>query len=298
MHLFNRLGTMIRPFFLLAVSAGTTGLAAQSVCSGFVPVEIVEDEKANNRSGITREQYDAIADRMFEIYEPVANGLGYTIEINRKWESSVINAASIYIGKSWNIQLDGGFPRYRGITPDAYALVVCHEIGHFIGGFPYKSEFSWTNAEGSADYFATSKCFRLYAARDSLAFNREAVAKFSPPARVTDNCRKNFDSEMDRLICLRSAKANLELSVAMSHMLREEVRPAFERFDPAQVAETNPNHPANQCRLDTYLAGALCKEAPMTMISWTDENIGACTPLQHPEVQSYRPRCWFKPSSY
>lgn len=274
-----------------------TGVA-QSVCDGFIPAELQEEQKVAVASGISRSQYDAIADRMFWLYEPVANSLGYSIEFVRKWESSVINAASIYIGKTWNIQLDGGFPRYQGMTPDAYAIVVCHEIGHFIGGYPYKSQFSWTNAEGAADYFATSKCFRRYAAEDSLEVNQKAIAGFKAPPRVTLDCKSSFGTDLERAICLRSAKANLELTEAMSRMLRDAVKPSFEMHDENIVAETDPNHPANQCRLDTYLSGALCKVPATDMMSWTDERIAACTPQSYPEVATYRPRCWFKPSTY
>ena len=52
-----------------------------------------------------------------------------------------------------------------GMSKDVLNLVLCHELGHFDGGLPkkfrgYSQMLSWSSAEGQADYFSTSVCFR------------------------------------------------------------------------------------------------------------------------------------------
>jgi len=70
--------------------------------------------------------------------------------------------------------------------------------------------------------------------------------------------------------------------------------PAFDTPDPNVVAETDDSHPATQCRLDTYLQGALCTKPVSEAFSDEDPAPGACTRSQGYAV-GMRPLCWYKP---
>jgi hypothetical protein len=72
-----------------------------------------------------------------------------------------------------NFILSGGLVRQRGMTPDALALLFCHELGHTLGGAPHKEVEGVRTArssEGQADYYAVSQCLIPF-------FNRHPLTK-------------------------------------------------------------------------------------------------------------------------
>lgn len=38
--------------------------------------------------------------------------------------------------------------------------MLCHELGHHLGGAPFKPDISWMSTEGQADYFSGSTCLK------------------------------------------------------------------------------------------------------------------------------------------
>ena len=57
---------------------------------------------------------------------------------------------------------------------------------------------------------------------------------------------------------------------------RSTVEFKFDTPDPNVVSQTNHNHPAPQCRLDTF-AGSICDKSYDDVVSQTDPNQGVCT---------------------
>ncbi len=55
---------------------------------------------------------------------------------------------------------------------DQFLFIYCHELGHFVGGAPYKKNHGseWASTEGQADYWATSVCLRKALKVDSLEY--------------------------------------------------------------------------------------------------------------------------------
>jgi hypothetical protein len=67
----------------------------------------------------------------------------------------------------------------------------------------------------------------------------------------------------------------------------------FETPDASTVSSTNDNHPATQCRLDTYFQGSLCEVNFNDDVARTSEVTGTCHgSLGH--KMGLRPTCWFK----
>jgi hypothetical protein len=62
-----------------------------------------------------------------------------------------------------------------------------------------------------------------------------------------------------------------------------------------QVSKTSDSHPATQCRLDTYIQGALCEKSYTEEIGQQDEVSGVCHGSLGMKT-GLRPRCWFKPT--
>ena len=60
------------------------------------------------------------------------------------------------------------------------------------------------------------------------------------------------------------------------------------------MSKTDHNHPASQCRLDTYFAGALCNADHYQDVDDSDAEIGTCVRSEE-MVLGVRPLCWYKP---
>ena len=73
--------------------------------------------------------------------------------------TNTVNANASQRGRTWIVNMYGGLARRPEITPDGFAMVLCHELGHHMGGFPFVS--GWAANEGQSDLFATLSCGRI-----------------------------------------------------------------------------------------------------------------------------------------
>ena len=110
---------------------------------------------------------------------------------------------------------------------------------------------------------------------------------------VDKACASAFGvSTHDGEVCVRSSAAGLALAQLLAD-LGGEASPKFDTPDKNKVKTTDEEHPAAQCRLDTYFAGAICQVSKDIDFSDTDETVGACNA---PDT-GYRPACWFAAGS-
>jgi len=77
--------------------------------------------------------------------------LANELVIDKHWEDGTVNAYASENGNNDVISMFGGLARHPAITPDAFYLVACHEIGHHLGGAPKKGNTQWASNEGQAD---------------------------------------------------------------------------------------------------------------------------------------------------
>ena len=258
---------------------------------GFLPENdlYIPANTKNTRTGITQTQFNEVIDKVEAVYGPITSSVGGNLNIARLWDNGTVNAAAYPSGSEMNVLMYGGLARHPAITEDGFALVLCHEIGHHIGGAP-KKVMGWASNEGQADYFATLKCLRkVFALED----NDAALKKMLVPIRVTLSCSRQFKGKLDRQICARSAMAGLSVSKLFQSLRGLEKAPSFTTPDTAKVASTFDGHPAYQCRLDTYFQGALCLVDENTDVSQRDEVTGTCHPSLGDKV-GLRPSCWMK----
>jgi hypothetical protein len=290
---------------ILTAVAATVAFAAQisPAHATFAPENhlwLLDDPNAV--SNITEAQFNDIITSITEHYRPVITALGGRMKVNARWTSSTVNAYARQLLGTWEVNYYGGLARRPEITPDGFALVVCHELGHHLGGFPFTS--SWAANEGQADYFAALTCARTIWKDQALenAKSRETV-----DAVAKGQCDSVWADEVDRDICYRTANASQAISNLLA-ALGNEPMPAFDTPDQTVVTETDDQHPAAQCRLDTYFAGAICaakwdekvipgKSFPHTGLNQTEAEREAstysCMRASGFEV-GLRPACWFK----
>jgi hypothetical protein len=251
--------------------------------------------------GLTQTQFNAVIDKVEVLYAPIVSNMGGKLKIQRKWSDPTVNANADRQSAGpggWNVNMYGGLARHQTITEDGFTLVLCHEIGHHLGGAPKIAGFgnSWASNEGQADYYATLKCLRRVFLNENNALAlRKLKLKFKTdaPEALVKACGKSWPDKADKDICVRSGMAGASVSNLFA-ALGTETPSKFDTPDTKVVKKTDDAHPATQCRLDTYFEGALCEKALNEDVSQTDEVVGTCHGKNNDKV-GLRPLCWFKP---
>lgn len=252
------------------------------------------------KTGLDEATFDDVIDQLSEMYAPIVAAHGGTLEIQRNWDDTTVNAFARRKKDTWVVAMFGGLARRPEINRDGFTLVLCHELGHQLGGFPFSG--AWAANEGEADYFATQSCARDLWAPEVIE-NATHAAKVNPTARK--KCDEVWKTDAQRNLCYRiadAAKSSAELLAVLNH---ESV--SFDSHDSHEVSVTDNGHPAAQCRLDTYLNAALCDVTfDGTLIpglSFQNQRNGADAETEAAGVSCHqktatvgvRPRCWFKP---
>lgn len=188
----------------------------------------------------------------------------------------------------------GGLARHPLMTPEGFILVACHEIGHHLAGYPrYGNNSTWAATEGQSDYFATAKCARkvFKAIGSNAVWAQRANVSFD----VRNACARTFGATSEEGgICMRSSMAGLALARVLASLNSDPKLINFPNVDKNIVTQTFEGHPAAQCRLDTYVAGSVCRVSETVDFSPTDPRKGACG-VGKVESTGYRPRCWYRP---
>lgn len=251
----------------------------------------VEDDAAKqaNANGIDQAFFDSIIDKAQGIYAPIVSQHGGNLQIQGDWNDSTVNAYADRNGNSWTVQMFGGMARRDEITKDGFALVICHEIGHHLAGFPVYTG-QWAANEGNSDFYATAGCAaKLLSGEDTPAPIPDPSPKppcpFVPDANPTP-CR-GFSFGADATVCQRSIDGSLSLGRLLA-VLGGQKTPTIETPDRTVVTKTQDKHPKAQCRLDTMYQGILCTKV------WNDSIIPQTKSDMGVVSCSSRPACWYK----
>ncbi len=231
--------------------------------------------------------FDRIVTAAERLYHREFHRHDQRLNISARWEAQGVYANAWKMedanGEKGLIMISGGLARHPDMTPDAFALVLCHEIGHHIAGPPHLWRFS---AEGQSDYFGASSCLRKLFVRmgETLPASRRHA-----PKRVREACALAFSHQQGRQGCQRIALAGATLARYFARK-RGQLSPLFSRPAQSSVSSTLLTPATPQCRLDTYFAAAQCNVARQ--------------PLNHPEPRwlclagdfprAARPACWYK----
>ncbi len=300
----------------------------QTLCQGFAPENDVQigiemtpesENTPTQKGGITQKQFNEVIDLALEVYGPIVNEKGGNLTFSRQWSNSTVNASASRSGNDYIVTMYGGLARHWAVSQDAFMAVVCHELGHHIGGIPTKGD-RWASTEGQSDYWATLKCLRtLFKHKASYSLNNKPEGPVLAPSKevtvhVRKQCEVNFQRESeDYQICLRSTLAGYNLarllevlassgqSKAQAHFFSSNptnrvpaTKLGYNTPDPKVVVRTSYVHPPAQCRLDTYFQGALCHVDENQDVGYEDETQGSCARVNGDQV-GMRPLCWFKP---
>lgn len=213
------------------------------------------------------------------------------LQVIGSWFSSNVNAYADQKDNKWLITIYGGIARHKAISIDGLNLILCHELGHHMGGYPKKGTNKWSSAEGQSDYYATMKCLRkLWQNED----NHKKIKDRLVPQTVKDLCYKSFTSNQDRSLCQRMSLAGKSVALMIQDLDHDSIEPMFNTPDTSVVRSINYMHPYAQCRLDTLFQGSICPVHFTKNFSDDDEVLGSCHSRNGHSI-GIRPRCWFAP---
>jgi hypothetical protein len=251
---------------------------------------------ALDAGGISQDQFNAVMDQMQALYGPIVAAKGGVLVINRLWTDDTVNASAERQGNNYVLNMYGGLARDKAITQDGMSLVVCHEMGHHLGGAPKFGGADWASNEGEADYFAVTKCLhRMFGAASAQSFTRPVKAAGDDGQIARAACAQSYADAKSQAVCLRSAMAGQSVTALFTE-LSGDAPSHFDTPDASVVTTMFDDHPASQCRLDTYFQGTLCPKAYTIDMDDADPGVGACVASQGFKV-GLRPRCWYLPPS-
>jgi hypothetical protein len=262
--------------------------------SGFAPannLQISQWDKASN--GMTEEKFLSIVKSVSDIYAPIVKAKGGNLSMNNRWTDNTVNASAQRSGNTYVVNMYGGLARHMLTTEDGFALVVCHELGHHIGGAPRKASMgsSWASNEGQADYFGSMKCLRRVLEKQD---NVTIVSQMTIDAEATLKCESVYKNANEVALCQRIAMAGKSLGSLLAD-LGKTPKVNFNTPNTKIVTKTNDAHPEAQCRLDTYFSGILCDKSFDQDVDNNDAKIGTCI-ASDGYTSGVRPYCWYKPS--
>ena len=94
-------------------------------------------------SNISKSQFFNIIARASSYYAPIIDKHHWgDLKIRGYWNSSLVNASAERKGDDWIVNIFGGLARRPEITTEGLTLVLCHELGHHLGGFPFVSKWA------------------------------------------------------------------------------------------------------------------------------------------------------------
>lgn len=241
------------------------------------------NERLSN--GMNRSDFDAVLNQIEKVYSPVFESLGGFLSLERFWESSRVDAHSSQVRDNWIIRVYGGVARHPAMTLDGLALVVCHEIGHHLAGFPQVS--SWAATEGNADYYATQTCLKKI-------WGNAASIHAETTDSVEAEARCQAPGKLGKAFCVRALQASYSVASFLADLEAGGI--SWDQPDLTEVTSTNLSYPPVQCRFDTLIAGTFCdRPSSHQLIPWNEKEMAAasCHELQKDE-RGLRPRCWFR----
>lgn len=259
---------MLRIMVLLSfLSVARTNAAEQ--CFPESELRFPVSHKKGISTGVSEFEARSLIDRFSRSLSSVVKSeRGKKLLINLEWENERVNAhCTLDDYDNPVINILGGMIRHPEMTRDGLLLILCHELGHYMGGEPKKFRGrstlrSWASVEGQADYFATSTCLPLIF-NDQL----ETKAIYSEDEEKVENAEKRCSSNE----CVRASLAGLAVARLFASLKTGIETPTLAKEDRYQSPVTLQTHPNPQCRLDTFVAGASSEE---------------------------RPLCWFNPKDY
>ncbi len=162
------------------------------------------------------------------------------------------------------IQMGSEFHLQEGVTIELYAFILCHELGHLLGGAPF-SDHTETHIrrhsnEMQSDYWAAKVCLPHFLTKMPSKKNLLENLDNTNIVSVSKECQ-------GQQMCIRVIDAGFDFFKYLKIMYKEyqvEFKiPKIETPEAPAEKDTKSKYPSFQCRLDTIVSGALGNEKPL-----------------------------------
>lgn len=237
--------------------------------------------------------------KVIDLYRDTFKNLGISLSYTVDWDSDDPKVASPnYLSKTEAvIDYYGKTLKDSALTVDALDFLTCHEIGHFIGGFPATNKLSY---EGQSDYFAAQSCLKkLWGNEDNSLY--EITISEKKLWAAANRCDEHWSNPSEKLLCHRIVRSGFNFMQAFNPSVSEKL--SYDGYDDSIVETTFPRHPMEQCRLDTIMAASVCQvefnDSLIPGFSFAEFGINSYEAQAEAfkysckEGAGARPKCWF-----
>lgn len=210
----------------------------------------IEDSFDLVDANATEALFNKIIDIGYELYKDSAREYRETLTFSRQWRDPTVNASAWRDGRgATEVSMYGGMMRRPEVMPLGFALVMCHELNHLYGGYPYIQPAGRMSAEGQADWMGAGWCLRQVTLKlkDSTAFESTPL--------MNEACKADME-------CLQDLAASKGLGELLAR-LNFEPAPRYETPSKYVTPRTELSYASTQCRLDSYFNGVMGRERPL-----------------------------------
>lgn len=218
--------------------------------------------------------YAGIRKNFISIYGPIvkeARNVDLNVGVSTEYPTNA-GGVSLYKNEA-RIEMGSDMHRNLAVSPDIYLAILCHEVGHILGGTPYslntlKPSSQWqsttpSSSEGQSDFFSSLTCMKKVFASDTPT----VPTSYNVSDRVKALCENKFETVLEQNICQRSAAAGFGVAsyiISVYDSLSPGQPMAKISMDTPEKDGTSVGklYPSLQCRFDTILAGALNQKRP------------------------------------
>ena len=229
---------------------------------------------------------DAIFEVFQNTYKRKFSELNLSLEITED-PNTAFGAFAEREGNVARIRINQGTRYHQRLNPNLYAMILCHELGHHLGGAPRFAD-SWASVEGEADYFATLKCWRTIETSLPSFLTMDPID--SDSIKIQNDCISSYSTDSQtRIKCQHALNTALQLTKVLAGLSGFSATGLnSDATSTSRVSTTFPFANEPVCRWLTFRSGGLC---PASSDLDVEAQYGACTTQFAP--LSARPVCWF-----
>ncbi len=242
----------------------------------------------------------AVLEELESLYRPASVAVGIKLTVRIDETSTSESAEANRDAREARVTVTRHLLENSRMSEDGLRTILCHEMGHILGGAPRRNVppewegpvaadgLSFMSSEGQADYYATLVCFRQLVRGQNHELVLQTTRDNGGTSLLAAKCDAAHGKKSeDSLICQRGVAGALN----MLQMIK--VFPIAIDSESAFVAPKTiiDSYPDRQCRLDTFAAGALCKTESVPKSVELDFNTAAVGSCANPTAA--RPKCWY-----